>query len=80
MRILDVSGVLERAGADIEAAEGSQAHALAEVDATFVLLRRTLAASMHALRSYQHGNCEAALAEEVADAAEAALRRVGGAP
>ncbi|KLJ02852.1 hypothetical protein WQ56_00800 [Luteimonas sp. FCS-9] len=71
--------MLERAGADREAAEGSQAHALAEVDATFVQLRRMLGATVTALRSFQEGNTDGAFAQEVADAAEAALRRVGGA-
>lgn len=80
MRILDIAGVLERAGADRDAAEGSQAHALAEVDAAVILLRRTLAAAVSALRSYEHGNAEPSLANEVADAAEAVLRRTGGAP
>lgn len=40
-------------------------------------LTKAAAAAVHALRSYQYGNSSPELAEEVADALEAAIKKAG---
>jgi hypothetical protein len=57
--------------------EGELAIARAQLGASAPQLARVLVAAFHALRSYQYGNGSPELAEEVADASQAALLAAG---
>lgn len=76
-RPVDVRGILERAGADADAPEGSQAWALAQVDAAVAELTEALRAIVASLAEHDdEGMIEHA---EQMITARAALARVGGA-
>jgi len=77
MNVLDVQGILERAGADPDAPEGSQAWALAQVGIAVAELVEALKRSRKALREARGGIFDdATLADQ---ATTAALARVDGA-
>ena len=55
---VDVRGILERAGADADAPEGSQAWALAQVDAAVTELVTAVTDETNALRAYRAGSID----------------------
>lgn len=81
---VDVSGILERAGADADAAEGTQAWALAQVDGAVAELIEVAASALYDLREVRD-RCTSLVAVgldeqvgETIDRLGAALARVGG--
>lgn len=69
-RAIDVHGILERAGADAEAPEGSQAWALAQVDTAMAEMLRAVNSAAAAVESASH------VLEPLREALDAARQRV----
>ena len=76
--IVDIVGTLERAGADADAPEGSQAWALAQVDTAIAELIQKAETAEQAIRNLVAAGAHANW-QHYADDLRTALARVGGA-